>query len=55
MVQGFLIAAGALWLFWKAEAPEFLLYLVAGLGGLYIVFEKVRATLRPKPNGPPAK
>ena len=46
--QGFLLVAGALYLFWTQGAPEYLLWLVAGIGGLYILGEKVRAIFHPK-------
>lgn len=46
--QGFLVVGGALWAFWQGGAPPFLLYIVGGLGGLYIVGEKVRAIFRPE-------
>lgn len=44
--QAFLMVVGALWMFWKAGAPDLLLWLVAGVGALFIVFEKIRAAVR---------
>lgn len=46
--QGFLLVVGALWLFWQNGAPSELLWIVAGLGGIYLVFEKVRSIFHPK-------
>lgn len=47
--QCLLVACGALWLFWQNEAPEFLLWIVGGLGALYILGEKVRTAIHPDP------
>jgi len=41
--QAFLLTAGGLWLFWKEGAPDSLLYMVTGLGGVFIVAEKWRS------------
>ena len=47
--QVFILSVASLWLFWTAEAPEFLLWIVGGLGAVFITLEKVRAAIRPKP------
>ena len=46
--QCLLLAVGALWLFWQNGAPMCVLWMVSGLGGLYILGEKVRASYHPK-------
>ena len=47
--QALIVACGLLLYFWNKGAPDFLLYSVAGLGGLFIVFEKIGAYFGRKP------
>lgn len=49
--QAFLVVAAALWLFWKEGAPEIVLWMVSGLGGLYILGEKVRSSFNGRDSG----
>jgi len=50
--QAFLVVIGALWMFYKAEAPELLYWIVGANGALFIVFEKIRVTINGKPKDP---
>jgi hypothetical protein len=47
--QGFLLACGAIWLFWREGAPAPVLYIVGALSALYIVGEKIRAIFHHEP------
>ena len=43
--QVLIVSCGILLWFWSKGAPECVLWMVTGLAGLFIVFEKVRATV----------
>lgn len=47
--QVFVLAVAALWIFWKADAPDQILWMVGGIGALFVVFEKVRSMRHPRP------
>ena len=41
--QALILANGSLWFFWQHDAPMPLLYMVAALGGIFVIAEKWRA------------
>jgi uncharacterized membrane protein len=53
--QGFLVTVGALWFFWKEGAATELLWMVTILGGVFIIFEKMRSAIAKEksPSPPP--
>ena len=46
--QVFVVSVAALLGAWQLDAPDFLLWIIGGLGALLILTEKVRAMVRPR-------